>query len=82
MWSDARTHKLVSELSEQHASSGGVDKYRTTTGLPISTYFSAIKLKWMLQNVPAVKAAVEAKTALFGTVDSWIIWVCYHLSLK
>uniref|UniRef100_A0A8C6UL22 glycerol kinase n=1 Tax=Neogobius melanostomus TaxID=47308 RepID=A0A8C6UL22_9GOBI len=44
------------------------------TGLPISTYFSAVKLRWLLDNVDEVKQAVVSGRALFGTVDSWIIW--------
>lgn len=45
------------------------------TGLPISTYFSAVKLRWLLDNVDEVRQAVLSGRALFGTVDSWIIWV-------
>lgn len=45
-----------------------------TCGLPISTYFSAVKVLWMLENVEAVRAAVESGDALFGTVDTWLIW--------
>lgn len=45
------------------------------TGLPISTYFSAVKLRWLLDNVDEVHEAVLSKRAMFGTVDSWIIWV-------
>lgn len=45
------------------------------TGLPISTYFSAVKLRWLLDNVDAVRQAVRSERAMFGTVDSWIIWV-------
>lgn len=44
------------------------------TGLPISTYFSGTKFKWMVENVPEVKQAVDSKTCCFGTVDSWIIY--------
>lgn len=44
------------------------------TGLPISTYFSAYKLKWLLDNAPAVAQAAAEGRALFGTVDSWLIW--------
>ncbi|CAL8378164.1 unnamed protein product, partial [Gadus morhua 'NCC'] len=44
------------------------------TGLPISTYFSAVKLRWLLDNVEEVRRAVEEDRAMFGTVDSWIIW--------
>lgn len=45
------------------------------TGLPISTYFSAVKLRWLLDNVDMVHEAVLSKRAMFGTVDTWIIWV-------
>lgn len=45
------------------------------TGLPISTYFSAVKLRWLLDNVDEVRQAVQSGRAMFGTVDSWIIWV-------
>lgn len=45
------------------------------TGLPISTYFSAVKLRWLLDNVDEVRQAVLSERAMFGTVDSWIIWV-------
>jgi len=45
------------------------------TGLPISTYFSALKLRWLLDNVEEVRRAVRGGRAMFGTVDSWIIWV-------
>ena len=50
------------------------DYFRARTGLPVSTYFSAYKLLWLLENVPAVAAAVKAGTAMFGTVDSWLIY--------
>lgn len=45
------------------------------TGLPISPYFSAVKLRWLLDNVEEVRLAVRSQRAMFGTVDSWIIWV-------
>lgn len=45
-------------------------------GLPISPYFSALKLKWLLENVPRVQEALIAKRLMFGTIDSWLIWVC------
>jgi len=50
------------------------DCFRSTTGLPVSTYFSSYKLLWLLENVPAVAAAAKAGTAMFGTVDSWLIY--------
>lgn len=45
------------------------------TGLPISTYFSAVKLRWLMDNVDEVHQAVVSHRAMFGTVDSWLIWV-------
>lgn len=45
------------------------------TGLPISTYFSAVKLRWLMDNVEEVREAVVSHRAMFGTVDSWLIWV-------
>jgi len=45
-------------------------------GLPISPYFSPLKLKWLLENVPRVQEALAAKRLMFGTIDSWLIWVC------
>lgn len=44
-------------------------------GLPISTYFSALKLRWLIDNIPEVKKAVIEKRCLFGNIDSWLIWV-------
>ena len=45
-------------------------------GLPIHTYFSALKIKWLMENVPAVRDAIAEERCLFGTVDTWIMWVC------
>lgn len=44
-------------------------------GLPISPYFSALKLKWLLENVPRVREALNQQRCMFGTIDSWLIWV-------
>lgn len=60
--------KLEKELS------GGRTHFVKTCGLPISTYFSAVKLLWLIENVKAVKNAVEKGDALFGTIDTWLIW--------
>lgn len=46
-------------------------------GLPINPYFSAVKLKWLLENVPQVQEALIAKRLMFGTIDCWLIWVCF-----
>ncbi|CAA2987091.1 glycerol kinase [Olea europaea subsp. europaea] len=53
---------------------GGRTHFVETCGLPISTYFSAVKLLWLLENVDAVKEAVKKGDALFGTIDTWLIW--------
>lgn len=44
-------------------------------GLSISPYFSALKIKWLIDNVPAVSSAFTDKTCLIGTIDTWLIWV-------
>jgi glycerol kinase len=48
-------------------------------GLPIHNYFSAVKVRWLMDRIPKVKFAVENKRAMFGTVDTWLIWVCLNL---
>ena len=53
---------------------GGHDALRATCGLPISTYFTGAKLRWLQDHVPAAEAALENGTALVGTVDSWLMW--------
>uniref|UniRef100_A0A3P8WBI0 glycerol kinase n=1 Tax=Cynoglossus semilaevis TaxID=244447 RepID=A0A3P8WBI0_CYNSE len=63
VWLDLRTQSTVERL---------IDKDKT--GLPISTYFSALKLRWILDHVDEVQRAVVSGRAMFGTVDSWIIW--------
>jgi glycerol kinase len=74
VWADTRTSGLVTELTQRLG--GRRHLWQQRTGLPLATYFSALKLKWLLDNVPAVRDAVEKRRALFGTVDSWLIWVC------
>lgn len=71
LWHDARTASTSAMLEE---ALGGRDALRHSCGLPISTYFSGVKLRWLMDNVPEVKQGMENGTALFGTVDSWILW--------
>lgn len=71
VWGDTRTNSLVKELAEKQ---GGLD-VQDICGLPIHSYFSAVKLRWLMNRVPKVMQAVEKKRALFGTVDTWLIWV-------
>lgn len=70
VWQDTRTGDLCRAL----AGDAGPDRYRAMTGLPLSTYFSGPKLLWILENSPAAKKAAMAGEALFGTIDSWLIW--------
>jgi glycerol kinase len=69
-WQDTRTQELCNSLI-----SGGYEEYiRIHTGLPISTYFCGPKIKWILDNVDAARKAARQGYALFGTVDTWLIW--------
>jgi glycerol kinase len=70
VWNDDRTSSICEMLSQR----GGKDRLRSKTGLPIAPYFSASKLMWLLDVVPGLRADAEAGIALFGTVDTWLIW--------
>ncbi len=70
VWQDTRVADYVSQYSKQ----GGQDRFRAKTGLPIATYFSGLKIRWILEHVPAVRKMAEDGEVLFGTVDSFLIW--------
>ena len=70
VWQDMR----VSELVAAYTRDGGQDRFRAQTGLPLASYFSALKLQWLLDNVPNARALAEAGEAIFGTIDSWVLW--------
>ena len=70
VWQDTRTDALVAEFARD----GGKDRLRGKTGLPLTTYFSSLKLKWLLDNVPGARAAAQSGDALFGTINSWLVW--------
>jgi len=72
VWQDARTDALVNQFAAQ--SPLGQDRFREQTGLPLSTYFSGLKLKWLLDNVPGLRKDAETGDALFGTMDSFLVW--------
>ena len=71
VWCDLRTADICADWE---AKFGGKDAFRSICGLPISTYFSATKLRWLLDNCDAVKRAAAANRLLCGTVDSWLLW--------
>ena len=70
VWQDTRTSDICRELAEQ----GGQDRFRLKTGLPLATYFSGPKIKWILDNVDGARARAEAGELLFGNMDTWLIW--------
>jgi glycerol kinase len=70
VWQDTRTDRLVDELSRE----GGQDRFRKQTGLPIATYFSGPKVRWILDNVDGARERAEAGDLVFGNMDTWCIW--------
>ncbi len=70
VWQDTRTASIIGELAKD----GGQNRLRSTTGLPLATYFSGPKIRWVLDNVPGVRAKAERGEVLFGNMDTWIIW--------
>ncbi|MBE2231890.1 MAG: glycerol kinase GlpK [Anaerolinea sp.] len=70
VWQDTRTDKICNEL----AKNGGQDRFRAKVGLPLATYFSGPKIKWILENVEGVRSAAERGDAIFGNMDTWVIW--------
>jgi len=70
VWQDTRTKNICDEL----AAEGGQDRFRPQVGLPLATYFSGPKIKWILDNVDGVREAAEQGEAIFGNLDAWEIW--------
>jgi glycerol kinase len=70
VWQDTRTDRLVAELG----GAVGQDRFRAACGLPLATYFSGPKLRWLLDQTEGARAAAERGELLFGTIDSWLIW--------
>jgi glycerol kinase len=70
VWQDTRVADTVAEFSKN----GGQDRYRAKTGLPLATYFSGLKIRWILNNVPGARHDAEAGDLLFGNIDTFLIW--------
>jgi glycerol kinase len=70
VWQDTRVADYVRELAE----SGGQDRFRSKTGLPLTTYFSGLKIRWILEHVEGAGEAAEAGDLLFGTIDTFLVW--------
>ncbi len=70
VWQDMRTDKIIQELGKV----GGQNRFQEKTGLPLATYFSGPKIKWILENVGGVREAAQTGRAIFGNMDTWLIW--------
>src|SRR6185503_2353528 len=70
VWQDLRTAGICHELVAQ----GHEERIRRKTGLPVATYFSAPKLRWLFAQRPELRAQAASGDALFGTIDSWLLW--------
>jgi glycerol kinase len=70
VWQDTRTDAIINEL----ALDGGQDRFREKTGLPLATYFSGPKIRWILDNVNEARTRAENGELLFGNMDTWLIW--------
>ena len=70
VWQDTRTAESVAELSKI----GGQNRFRAKTGLPLTTYFSSLKIRWLLENVRGVREQAEGGDVLFGNVDTFLAW--------
>jgi glycerol kinase len=70
VWQDTRTDALVAAFARD----GGPDRFRAATGLPLASYFSALKLRWLLDHLPDARVRAEAGELAFGTIDSWLLW--------
>lgn len=70
VWQDTRTGDLCRSLEKEF----GINSFREKTGLPIATYFSGPKIKWLIDNIEKIRESVIKGNALAGTIDSWIIW--------
>jgi glycerol kinase len=70
VWQDTRVDPIVEEFAKE----GGHDRLREKTGLPLASYFSGLKLRWLLDNVPGARERAEAGDVLFGNIDTWLVW--------
>jgi len=70
VWQDTRTDQICNQLMAD----GGQDRFRVKTGLPIATYFSGPKIKWVLENVDGIRDKAESGDIIFGNIDTWVIW--------
>jgi glycerol kinase len=72
VWQDTRTDVIIKKLAK--TADRGQDRFRAKTGLPLATYFSGPKIRWILENIPGAKQKAKRGELLFGTMDTWLIW--------
>jgi len=70
VWQDTRVDDAVADFSRE----GGQDRFRAKTGLPLATYFSGLKIRWILNHVPGAREHAEAGDLLFGNIDTFLVW--------
>ena len=70
VWQDTRVDDYVAEFTQD----GGQDRFRAQTGLPLATYFSGLKIRWILNNVKGVRELADSGDLLFGNIDSYLVW--------
>ena len=70
VWQDTRTESICTKLAKE----AGQNRFQTRTGLPLATYFSGPKIKWILDNVPGVRPRAEKGELIFGNMDTWLLW--------
>jgi glycerol kinase len=70
VWQDTRVADYVHELSNH----GGQDRFRPKTGLPLTTYFSGLKIRWILEHIKGIRELAEAGEVLFGNIDTFLLW--------
>ncbi len=70
VWQDTRVADYVSEM----AKAGGQDRFRAKTGLPLTTYFSGLKIRWILDHVQGARKLAEAGEVIFGNIDTFLVW--------
>jgi glycerol kinase len=70
VWQDTRTQSIVERLAKD----GGIDRFKDTVGLPLSTYFAGTKIAWILENVDGAREKADLGELMFGTTDTWVLW--------
>ncbi len=70
VWQDTRTDQIINEFAKE----GGQDRFRDKVGLPLATYFSGPKVRWILDNVDGARAAADRGDAIFGNIDTFLLW--------